>query len=170
VDEFATFSPLSFLGLRSLQPMAPNTAEFALFFDPIPTSSPCHVDCRTKERFTRCQFLRLRPSLPISILHDSLSAILWVFDWFSLPFLRISPAMIDVRKRQFVAWHTESHQISWIIHQIQIKTMFAGFESLDTCSADDMMLLSDPLGQTDFTYPLSHLTSVKQERVNEGLF
>ena len=78
--------------------------------------------------------------------------------------------MIDVRKRQFVAWDTESHLISWIIHQIQITTMFAGFESLDTCSADDMMLLSDPLGQTDFTYPLSHLTSVKQERVNEGLF
>ena len=153
----------SFLGLRSLQPMAPNTAEVALFFDQIPTSSfPTLDHCRTTDS-TCGQFPRPRPSLP-------LSAFLWVFDWFSLPFHPERPAMIDVRIRQFVAWDTESHQISWIIHQIQIKTMFAGFESLDTCSADDMMLVHEPLEQTDFTYPPSHLTSVKQERVNEGLF
>jgi hypothetical protein len=89
----------------------------------------------------------------------------------SLPCLRLSHAIIPVRIRQFVTWATESYQISRIFHQIQITTMFAGFETLNLRFADDMMLLNDSLGQTDFTYPLSrHLTSVKQEKVIEGLF
>jgi len=163
----------SFLGLRCLPQMS--AAESALFIDRIPTSYlerswPTRVHSRTWESFTRCPFLCLRHSLPHLIHRISLAAFLWVFDWFSLPVLRKSPAIKPVRIRQFVAWDTESFQISWIIHQIQITTMFAGFESLDNCSADDMMLLHEPLGQTDFTYPLSHLTSVKQEKVIEGLF
>jgi len=157
--------------MESLLP--PMSFAETLFFDCIHTSyCPTHFPrhSRTLE-LTRCPSLLPQQFVPLSFLRISLFAFLPIIGCFSLPCSSKSPATIAVRIRQLVAWDTESFQISWIFHQIQIKTMFAGFEALNLRPADDMMLLNDPLGQTDFTYPLSrHLTSVKQEKVIEGLF
>ena len=153
----------SLLGVRCLPQMS--AAESALFFDCLRTSaSPTLVHSRTSEAFTRCPSLLPLQSLPVCIPRPSPSAFLWVFDWFSLPFLRTNPATIEVRTRQFVAWDTESYQISSTILQTQIITMFTGFDFLDNCSADDMMLLQDPLGQTDLTYILRYSTPNSIER------